>query len=388
VHQLLVEIAAGDADLTKALPVVSRDEVGQICANFNAFLTQLRSIMTTVQGSMVQTQTIAGSLHTDSIEVAASLGEINANNQGISENMGVLDSRLGEADGSTREMLQALDGLKLRVGVERGLVETSTTSVRGMIDGIGGVTEISRSKRQAAAELVTVSRESGRQLEEASAAVGRINSAVDTILEMTEVVSAIASQTNLLSMNAAIEAAHAGSAGAGFSVVADEIRKLATTSTSQSADIGRELNLIVGEIQVAWDLTHQAQSSYGKLMDEVSGVSQALVDIMQRNENLQALGGDILGSLEGLSRASHAVGRDMETIDRSATTVGSTMEEVRRVSSEVSTGMKEIAQGTQDITMATQNGSSSNRLLVDQVQAVLSELGRFKVSEEPRATTP
>ncbi len=385
VHSLLKDIAAGEADLTKTLPIASKDEIGAICANFNHFLGVLRTLVSNVQQNVSGAGNVAASLHTDAIGVSAALTEINANNQGISQNMTVLDGRLGEASSSTSTLLSALEGLKVRVDEEKGLIETSAGSIRGMIAGIHAVTGISQAKRQASVQLVEVSRESGRQLEEATQAVERINSSVDVILDMIQVVAAIAEQTNLLSMNAAIEAAHAGEAGAGFSVVADEVRKLATTSTDQSKDIGRELQSIVAEIQKAADLTNQARASYSTLLEEVEDVTRALIDIMGRNEALQGLGGEVLQTLESLSRASTAVANDMHIIDSSMSTVGMAMTEVRRVSSEVATGMGEIAAGTRDITMATQKGSESNQHLVDQVLAIRSELDRFKTAEEEPA---
>ena len=385
VHRLLRDIAAGEADLTRTLPPASRDEIGEICRNFNHFLEALRSLVSNVQHNVSGAGNVAASLHSDAIGVSAALTEINANNQGISQNMTVLDGRLGEASSSTGTLLSALEGLKVRVDEEKGLIETSAGSIRGMISGIHAVTGISQAKRQASVQLVEVSRESGRQLEEATQAVERINSSVDVILDMIQVVSAIAEQTNLLSMNAAIEAAHAGEAGAGFSVVADEVRKLATTSTDQSKDIGRELQSIVNEIQKAADLTNQARGSYSTLLEEVEDVTRALIDIMGRNEALQSLGGEVLQTLENLSKASTAVANDMHIIDSSMATVGSAMNEVRRVSAEVTTGMEEIAAGTRDITMATQKSSHSNQSLVDQVLAIRSELERFKTDE---AATP
>jgi methyl-accepting chemotaxis protein len=378
VHLLLKDIAAGEADLTRTLPLASKDEIGEICRNFNHFLASLRDLVSNVQQNVSGASGVAASLNSGALGVSAALTEINANNHGISQNMTVLDGRLGEASSSTATLLSALEGLKVRVDEEKGLIETSAGSIRGMISGIHAVTGISQAKRQASVQLVEVSRESGRQLEEATQAVERINSSVDVILDMIQVVSAIAEQTNLLSMNAAIEAAHAGEAGAGFSVVADEVRKLATTSTDQSKDIGRELQSIVNEIQKAADLTNQARASYSTLLEEVEDVTRALIDIMGRNEALQTLGGDVLQSLEGLSRASTAVANDMHIIDSSMSTVDVAMNEVRRVSAEVTTGMEEIAAGTSDITMATQKSSENNQSLVDQVQAIQAELERFK----------
>jgi len=379
VHQLLADIARGEADLTRTLPPASRDEIGQICRDFNSFLGALRSLVSAIQQNMQGTGAVAESLHQDSAEVSAALVQIHANNEGIRQNIQVLDGRLAEASQSTQTLFRALEGLRERVEEEKSLVGTSVQTIQGVVDGIQAVTVLSQAKKQVSSQLVENSRESGQQLDEAAASVERINNAVGTILEMTQAVAAIAEQTNLLSMNAAIEAAHAGSAGAGFSVVADEIRKLASHSTTQSSDIGRELKSIVAEIQRAWDHTLQARTAFAALLGEVEDVTRALEDIGERNVRLQSMGNQVREALDGLGRASAAVSLDMDSIGQSTQGVEAAMDLVRRVSSEVSTGMGEISEGTKEISLSTQKGTESNRLLAEQVQAVRSDLARFKV---------
>ena len=101
VHGRLKAIAQGEADLTQTLEVKSRDEVGQICSDFNSFLLLLKEIVWRVKENVTRTEAVAETLHGDSIEVASSLNEINSNNQGISRNILSLDSQLGDASLST-----------------------------------------------------------------------------------------------------------------------------------------------------------------------------------------------------------------------------------------------------------------------------------------------
>jgi len=380
VSALLTNIAEGEGDLTLKLQSKNQDEIGQICRDFNLFTDKLATIIQSIAKSMKDTGTMADQLNTSSVEVSSSLTEISSNNQHIHEQISRLHGLLSEAESSIKNQTGALTVLDTQIGDQSAMVQESTASITQMMSGIDTVVGISELRRRAADDLVKSAQTGGSRLDAASDAVGRINNSVTSILDMTKIVASIAAQTSLLAMNAAIEAAHAGEAGAGFSVVADEIRKLSTNASKQSKDISVALKEIVKEIQAAWQASQETKEAFVQISSGIEEVSQSFDEITSNNRELQLSGNQILEAMVALERASGIVRQSMADISSSSTRITETMGMVQRVSDEVTTGMVEITTGTQEIALATQGLSEINRELLEGVQSVSNELGRFKTA--------
>jgi methyl-accepting chemotaxis protein len=124
---------------------------------------------------------------------------------------------------------------------------------------------------------------------------------------MVNVINGIAGSTNLLSMNAAIEAAHAGDAGRGFAVVADEIRKLADTSGKNAKEIGRQLKEVIAVITSAAEQSGRTRDSFVEIQTEIAGAMDAFQEITNATGELAEGGKQILEALQTLSDMSSRV---------------------------------------------------------------------------------
>lgn len=171
-------------------------------------------------------------------------------------------NKMGENTAASTLIAASVSSIGAQVLDQVASVEESTASVAEMIRSVAVLSQISESRRQGTVRLTDKIRAGEVKVQSSFDAVKTIHGDADTIREMVHLISGIAAQTNLLAMNAAIEAAHAGDAGRGFAVVSDEIRKLAETSSQQAKSIGTVLSKMAKNIDAAWAASEFASNVY------------------------------------------------------------------------------------------------------------------------------
>ena len=180
----------------------------------------------------------------------------------------------------------------------------SSASINEMVASIQNVAG-SAARRRSALEKLTGTTDSGMQrLDSLLGYISKIEGSIGSIQQMVAVINAIAGSTNLLSMNAAIEAAHAGDAGRGFAVVADEIRNLADTTGKNAKEISRQLKEVVQIIKTAAEESGTTKNAFEEIRGEIDSVIDAFNEISTATEELAEGGRQILEALQTLSTMS------------------------------------------------------------------------------------
>jgi methyl-accepting chemotaxis protein len=183
---------------------------------------------------------------------------------------------------------------------QMAMIEQSTSSVTEMIASISNVSEITGKKKTATDELVRTAGTGGERLNETIRIIKEITANIDEIRGTASIIQSVAAQTSLLAMNAAIEAAHAGEYGAGFSVVAEEIRKLAEASGTSSKRISGVIKEVVGSIEKAAASGDDTRRAFTDINTEVIDVAGALDEISSSMDELSAGGRQILDAMTSL----------------------------------------------------------------------------------------
>ncbi|MGE4268058.1 MAG: methyl-accepting chemotaxis protein [Deferribacterales bacterium] len=214
---VLRDIASGEGDLTKQLPVTSEDEIGQLSKYFNQFIRKLRDIVATVQEN-------AQSVASGSTELAAATEE-------LSMTMGDQASQVSSVASATEEMSASSSLIN----------ENLDASLKVAQETANNTTDGSKMLKKAVDEIQQIK----NKVDELGTTVRSLADSSQEITAILNVISDIADQTNLLALNAAIEAARAGEHGRGFAVVADEVRKLAERTQSATG----EISSIIGNLQ-------------------------------------------------------------------------------------------------------------------------------------------
>jgi methyl-accepting chemotaxis protein len=294
------------------------------------------------------------------------------------------DRQREQTTSSNQAVKSILDGIAQSDTLTQGMAGHFFLFSQSMEANRKGVQSTS-SEAKRTGELTEGLRQTGEQgqtsLEELGSAISEVVSKAEEIQEIVQFILNIASQTNLLSMNAAIEAAHAGEAGKGFSVVADEIRKLAETSSSQGQIIKTLLLGISDAVGLTLEKSEAARSSFQNLRDHIADVrsaSQVIADQMALQEAEDGKLSDGLTEFaEFYSQLSVALNAQIEA----SRTVETELASVEDSSSQISQSMSEQKIGMEQATDSVIQVRESATALNDIIQRLRLQIRKFHIEQ-------
>ncbi len=333
-------IATGNADLTRRIDVASKanNEIGGVVRSFNMFTEKLQDIMREIKGSKDNLISSGQSMDEATVETTSAITQITANIQSMGNNINSQSNSVTQTAGAVNEIASNIESLNNMIAAQSDSVSQAASAVEEMI---GNINSVSTSVGKMADSFMRLegSAENGvKKQADVNERLVEIQEESKTLQDANTVISSIASQTNLLAMNAAIEAAHAGEAGRGFAVVADEIRKLSETSTAQSKTIGLQLKKIAQTITGVV----QASEQTGKAFTEISnGINET-----------DALVRQIKAAMEEQTEGSKQITEALNTMNDSTS-------EVKAASFEMSEGNKAILveiKNLQDASLSMKQG--------------------------------
>ncbi|MDA3813742.1 MAG: methyl-accepting chemotaxis protein, partial [Candidatus Cloacimonetes bacterium] len=230
-------VKMSEGNLTVRFNDSYKDDIGLLCLDMNNFQDNLAKSIRNIQEISDKNITVQKELIVTVNQTDKTSSKIEINATEIAKQIDHLKININGSAKAVNTVDQVFSTLDDQVAEQMTMVEESTASVTEMISSIDSIARITKTKTAAIDQLVETSANGAEKLKDTTNIINLINDKIDNISQMAGVIKGIASQTNLLAMNAAIEAAHAGESGRGFAVVADEIRKLAEASSKQSKEI-------------------------------------------------------------------------------------------------------------------------------------------------------
>lgn len=375
--------AMSEGDLTESFIINSKDEIGILSNDMNSFQNDLRHFLDRLKELSLRNTEVKEVLISTTTESSAASIEISANIQSIDNQMSDLDRNITDSTNQVTEITGFIDELNGFVAEQISMIDESTSSLMQMISSISDVSHLTERNKNAMNSLVDTAQEGGEKLSETTAIIEEINSSVTQINGMADIIQSLSSQTNLLAMNAAIEAAHAGENGKGFAVVADEIRKLAEASADNSKMISKTLKEIISRIEGA-SLSGQSTKAAFDNIDNidnidnnVKGVSDALNAVSTSTKELDISGKLIIEAMTKLSNTSSIVQGKSQIMQQSSENVSEHMQQVSNISNSITGALSEINTGFSEVTDAV----SGLQTVSDSIGSISVELD---VYNEPR----
>ncbi len=288
VSDSIEKIAAGNADLTQKVEIKSNNEIGKLGESFNRFMEKLHDIVSQVKASKNDLQLAKKDLQNSIDENASSVNLIVEDINKIDGQVISQANSVEETGGAIEQISSNIDSLNHMINSQSAAVTEASVAVEEMIGNIGSVNKSVVLMADSFEELTREANEGISKQTNVNTRILDIDTQSKTLQDANKVISAIASQTNLLAMNAAIEAAHAGDAGRGFSVVADEIRKLSETSSGQTKKIREELKKIQSSINDVVEASKASAASFGIVNDKISETHQLVMQIQSAMDEQQS----------------------------------------------------------------------------------------------------
>jgi methyl-accepting chemotaxis protein len=276
-------------------------------------------------------------------------------------------------------IISGLDKLNGHITVQAESVSQSSSAIEEMLANINSVTNTLVKNTANISSLAESSGAGRADLEKVSADIQEIARESEGLLEINSVMENIASQTNLLSMNAAIEAAHAGESGKGFAVVADEIRKLAENSSAQSKTISTVLKKIKASIDMITKSTSVVLDRFGTIEKEVDTVSTQETHIRNAMEEQGAGSRSILEAVTKLNSVTDLVQRASAEMAAESKEVLKHSGRLKDSTAEVAGGMDEMAGNADQIVSAVIRAKEISMENMQNISDLNEEIAKFKV---------
>ncbi len=395
---LVVKIRTQFKDLLNSLEIMStgdfshrlkeggKDELSDVARSVNSFLNDFSTIILEIKRLSAESTQLKDELTGASNESAAAVNQMSSNIGSIGDQFEDLVSKMETATKASDDILAGIQALTERINSQSSAVTQSSASIEEMTAAVENVSTISERRREATDKLVEITATGGQKIENTNALIEESTRDVSEILEVIDIINNVASQTNLLSMNAAIEAAHAGEAGRGFAVVAEEIRKLAESTNGNAKRIKTSINTIAQRIQSIHSTSNESRDAFKTIEEETRSSSEAMAEISSSMKELTTGSNEILEAMNSLSNTTQEIQDNAANVSGNTESINHSIQGILTIGNVINDGMQEIEAGIQDINKSMSQVNELNERSSESINNLVEKVAAFKTDTDGELT--
>jgi len=299
----------------------------------------------------------------------------------IDKEIDSLDSQITEVSAAVTQILAIIEGFVSNVSDQSSAVTQTSAAIEEMTASINSIAKISEEKADLTVWLIETVRIGSDKVSVSNEQIRDISTDVDNMSDIIGVINSIAAQTNLLAMNAAIEAAHAGEYGKGFAVVADEIRKLAKSTAANAKVISNSLKGAAGKMSSVLSAGGESEKAFKNVAEQVSNFVNAFTEISQSTKEVSEGNKEILNAVASLMQISQEISSGSNEIKLSAEDINNSVNTIQNSSENVLNEVAAVKLRVKEITGAQEAIIETVDWNIDNIKNIEKNVNYFKLQE-------